>query len=169
MSSYSKKSAIILVSSKRTATALFELTWWAFALVLAGIVLLPIYGSVPNFPFFLPNFIYVIVAVTLTRYIFLLKVSWLRDRLLVQAAMVILCIPLIFYMVQAFNSFIIYFDERGPDFLVRSLDPEIGPTLDRYMHAEYRFFGVWAIMVAAVTPFRLIYNAWARYRAGARW
>ena len=153
--------------SKRTPL-LFELTWWAFTLVLAGLVLLPIYGTVPGFPFFVPNFIYVVTAVTVTRYLFLLEVSWLRDRLILQAAVAILLIPLIFYMVQAFNAFIIYFDERGPDVLIRGLEAETGTTIDRYMHAEYRFFGVWAVVASAIMPFRLIYNAWARYRAGVR-
>lgn len=157
-----------MASSKGTATTLFELTWWAFALVLAGLVLLPIYGAVPEFPFFLPNFIYVVVAVTLTRYLFLLHVSWLRDRLIVQGVVAILLVPLIFYMVQEFNAFIIYFDERGPDALIQGLEKEAGATIDKYMHAEYRFFAVWAVVAAAVTPFRLIYNAWVRYRAGAR-
>ena len=157
-----------MVNSRGANTAIFELSWWAFALVLGALVLLPIYGALPDFPFFLPNFLYVVVAVTLTRYVFLLRVSWLRDRLLVQAALAILVIPLIFYMVQAFNAFIIFFDERGPDVLIRGLDEGTGTTLDKYMHAEYRFFGVWAIMIAAITPFRLTYNAWLRYRAGAR-
>ncbi|MBB4079662.1 glucan phosphoethanolaminetransferase (alkaline phosphatase superfamily) [Lewinella aquimaris] len=157
-----------MLKNKRAATAVFELAWWAFALVLAALVLLPIYDSIPEFPFFVPNFIYVVVAVTLTRYLFLLRVSWLRDHLIVQAGLALALIPLIFYMIQAFNGFIIFFDERGPDVLVKSLDPAVGETMDRYMHAEFRFFGIWAIMAAVVTPFRLTYNAWKRYRAGVR-
>lgn len=156
-------------SSKRsTATALFELTWWAFALVLACLVVLPIYSTLPDFPFFLPNFIYVVVAVTLTRYLFLLHVSWLRDRLILQGLVALLLVPLIFYMVSNFNAFIIFFDERGPDVLIRGLEPETGSTIDRYVKAEYRFFAIWAVVAAIVTPFRLVYNAWARYRAGVR-
>lgn len=144
------------------------MSWWAFTFVLAALVLLPIYDSVPSFPFFLPNFLYVVVAVTLTRYLFLLEVSWVRDKLLVQAAVAILLIPLVFYMVQALNAFIIYFDEQGPDVLVKGLAREVGSTIDSYMKTEYRFFGVWAIMAAAATPFRLTYNVWVRYRAGVR-
>lgn len=131
-------------------------------------VLLPIYSTIPDFPFYLPNFIYVVVAVTLTRYLFLLRVTWLRDRLIAQAAVAFLLIPLIFYMVQEFNAFIIYFDERGPDVLVRGLEPDLGGTMDNYMHAEYRFFGVWAVVASIVMPFRLVYNAWVRYRSGVR-
>ncbi|MGB3802055.1 MAG: hypothetical protein WA952_19700 [Lewinella sp.] len=157
-----------MVKNKGRITAIFELSWWAFAVVLACMVLLPIYSTVPDFPFYLANFIYVVVDVTATRYLFLLHVTWLRDQLIVQAAVAFLLIPLVFYMVQEFNAFIIYFDERGPDVLIRGLDEELGDTLDKYMHAEYRFFGVWAIVASAIMPFRLVYNAWVRYRAGVR-
>ena len=122
----------------------------------------------PDFPFFLPNFIYVVVAVTITRYLFLLQVSWLRDHFIVGGLLAMALIPLIFYMVQAFNAFIIYFDERGPDVLIKGLESEVGTTIDKYMHAEYRFFGVWAVVASVAMPFRLVYNAWARYKATGR-
>ena len=157
-----------MADSKRGIRVVFELAWWAFALVLACLVVLPIYSTVPDFPFFFPNMLYVVVAVTLTRYLFLLHVSWLRDRLIAQAGLAFLLIPLIFYMVQEFNAFIIFFDERGPDVLIRGMESDMGQTIDGYMHAEYRFFGVWAIVSAVIMPFRLVYNAWVRYRAGAR-
>ena len=142
----------------------YELIWWAFALILATLVVLPLYSTVPQFPYFLPNFVYVVVAVTLTRYLFFLKISWLRDRFYVQGALMFLLVPLVFWMVQYFNYFIIYFDEQGPDVLIRHLDTETGRIINGYVHAEYRFFGVWAIMASAVMPFRLLLNIWRRYQ-----
>lgn len=137
-------------------------------MVLAGLVLLPLYSTVPQFPFFLSNFIYVVAAITFTRYLFFLHLSWLRDRLLVQAAIIVVVFPLVFYMVQEFNAFITFFDEEGPDILVKTLERDLRRTIDGYMHAEFRFFGVWAVLAAAITPFRFIYNIWVRYRAGVR-
>lgn len=157
-----------MAENSRSSHAAFELLWWAFTLVLAALVLLPLYTKVPSFPFFVPNFIYVVAAITLTRYLFLLKISWLRDKLFLQAGISLALLPFIFWMVQYFNAFIIYFDEQGPDILVRSLDEEWRKIMDGYMHAEYRFFGVWAIVAAIIMPFRLLYNAWIRYRAGVR-
>ncbi|NJC28097.1 hypothetical protein [Neolewinella antarctica] len=157
-----------MTANKRGTQAGFELLWLAFTLVVAALILLPLYTKVPDFPFFLPNFIYVVVAVTFTRYMFLLDLSWLRDRLYLQAGISLAVIPLIFWMVQSFNGFITYFDEQGPDVLVRNLSSDWRSIMDKYMHAEYRFFGVWAIMASAVLPFRLLYNTWVRYRAGVR-
>ncbi|MEO0735016.1 MAG: hypothetical protein AAFZ52_19415 [Bacteroidota bacterium] len=146
----------------------FEVLWWAFTIVLAALVLTPIYTQLPVYPFYLPNFVYVVVAITLTRYLFFLDISWLRNRLVVQGGLSLLLIPVIFWMVQNFNTFITYFDENGPDVLTKMLAPETAHIMDSYLHAEYRFFGVWAVIAALVTPFRLLYNVWMRYRAGVR-
>ena len=155
------------MTTPRTTTGnqtLFEVLWWAFTFVLAALVIAPIYAKVPHYPFFLSNFIYVVVAITMTRYLFFLDISWLRDKLILQAVISLAVIPLIFWMGQWFNYFVIYFDENGPDVLVKHLDGDWRNIIDEYMHAEYRFFGVWAIIASAVTPFRMLYNAWVRYR-----
>lgn len=146
----------------------YELIWWVFTIVVAVLVLLPIYTHVPDFPYFVPNFVYVVAAITLTRYLFFLKISWLRDRLLLQAIIAMALLPLIFWMVQYFNEFITYRDEQGPDVFVRHLGRETGQMLDRYLLNEYKFFGVWAVVAALATPFRLVANVWLRYRAGVK-
>lgn len=155
-------------SSSSSTPVYYELVWWAFTLVLAGLMLLPIYTQTPDFPFFVANAVYIIVAITLTRYFFFLKISWLRDHLLVQGILSLLLIPLIFWMVQYFNSFIRFFDDNGPDVLVKSLSKDMAGIIKGYVQAEYRFFGVWAIITALLTPFRMLYNVWIRYRAGVR-
>jgi len=148
--------------------ATFELLWWVFTLVLAALILAPIYVNLPSYPFYLPNFMYVVVAITLTRYMFFLEISWLRDHLLLQGALSILLLPLIFWMVQHFNTFITYFDEQGPDVLVKMLPQDLAGLLNSYLKTEYRFFGTWAVIAAIITPLRLLYNVWVRYRAGVR-
>jgi hypothetical protein len=155
-------------SPSSTMPALYELIWWAFTLVLAGLMLLPIYTHLPDFPYLVANAVYIIVAITLTRYLFFLKISWLRDHLMIQGAFSILLIPLIFGMIQFLNAFIRFFDENGRDALVGNLPKETAVILNGYLHAEYRFFAVWAIIAALMMPLRLLYNVWMRYRAGVR-
>lgn len=146
----------------------YELLWWAFTIVLAALVLAPVYLSVPDFPFFLPNFIYVVVAITLTRYLFFLRITWLRDHLAWQAGLSLLLVPLIFWMGQYFNYFVTYLDEQNPDVFVRHLPPATAEVMDLYLNNEYKFFAFWAIAAAIIMPFRLLYNVWMRYRAGVR-
>ncbi|MFT6000926.1 MAG: hypothetical protein ACI81P_003392 [Neolewinella sp.] len=155
-------------SPSSTTPALYEFSWWAFTLVLAGLMLLPIYTQTPDFPFFVANTVYIIVAITLTRYFFFLKISWLRDRLLLQGILSLLLILLIFWMVQSLNAFIRFFDDYGPDVLVKGLSKDTAGIMKGYIEAEFRFFGIWAIITALLTPPRMIYNVWSRYRAGVR-
>ncbi|MEM6768952.1 MAG: hypothetical protein AAF597_00080 [Bacteroidota bacterium] len=157
-----------MADTKRLPQATYELLWWAFTLVLAGLILTPVYNSIPDFPFFLPNFVYIVVAITLTRYTFLLKISWLRDHLLWQAVLSMLLIPLVFWMGQYFNYFITHLDEQNPDVFVKHLPDTTAKVMDTYLNAEYRFFSVWAIAASIIMPFRLLYNVWVRYRAGVR-
>ncbi|TXF89365.1 hypothetical protein FUA23_10375 [Neolewinella aurantiaca] len=152
----------------KTTPALYEFIWWAFTLVLAGLVLLPVYTQLPEFQHLVPNFVYIVVAVTFTRYLFFLDISWLRDHLLIQGALSILLLPLIFWMVQYLNSFILFFDEKGPDVLIQHLDKDTGTIMNRYLKTEYRFFSIWAIIATAIMPFRLLFNVWKRYGAGVR-
>lgn len=154
--------------TNRTTPILYELLWWAFTLVLACLVLVPVYTQLPAFPYFTSNFVCIVVAITLTRYLFFLKITWLRDHLLVQGGLSILLLPLVFWMIQYFNAFITYFDEEGPDILTRGMDSELADVMNSYLHAEYRFFAIWAIIAAIVMPLRLLYNVWVRYRAGVR-
>ena len=111
--------------------ATFELLWWVFTFVVAALVVAPVYTQVPDFPFYLPNFVYIVVAITVTRYLFFLDISWLRDKLILQAAISLAVIPLIFWMGQWFNYFIIFFDENGPDIRVKHLPDGRGGAGDR--------------------------------------
>ena len=52
-----------------------EVIWWCFTIILAFFVMLPIMRNVPAFPFFRINAVLIILGVTFTRYIFLLKHS----------------------------------------------------------------------------------------------
>lgn len=140
-----------------------ELIWWLFTVVLCALVLLPIYSNGIKFPFYVYNIIYIIAAITLTRYLFFLTFSWLRDRFIAQAAVIFLLIPLIFIMVQGMNEYITYLDNNGPDVLVRHLGLATQDGLNTYLKSEYFFFGVWAVVAGGLLPFRIIVNVWRRY------
>lgn len=157
-----------MAETQRLPQATYELLWWAFTIVLAALVLAPVYANIPDFPFFLPNFIFVVVAITLTRYLFFLKISWLRDHLAWQAGLSILILPLIFWMGQYFNLFVTYLDEQNPDVFIKHLPEARAEIMSIYLNNEYKLFAFWAIAAGLIMPLRLLYNVWVRYRAGVR-
>ena len=157
-----------MAATQRLPQATYELLWWTFTLVLAALVLAPVYINIPDFPFFLPNFIFVVVAITLTRYLFFLRITWLRDHLAWQAGISLLLIPLIFWMGQYFNYFVTYLDEQNPDVFIKHLPESTAEVMSLYLNNEYKFFAFWAIAASIAMPLRLLYNVWVRYRAGVR-
>ncbi|MEM8585569.1 MAG: hypothetical protein AAGF87_14925 [Bacteroidota bacterium] len=138
----------------------FELLWWAFTLVLICLIVGPIYLNLPDFPYIIPNIIAIAVAVTFTRYVFLLRVSWLDGRYVWMALMVFAAIPICFYVGQYLNYFTTTLDNEGPDVWVKGLSLNRGKAFMNYLETEYYLFGVWAILAGVVMPFRFIYQIW---------
>ena len=62
-----------------------EIIWWIFTLILAAGILYPILREVDDYPFLVINIIFVIVFVTFTRYIFLLKHTFLAKQQLIKS------------------------------------------------------------------------------------
>ena len=141
----------------------YELLWWAFTLVLAALIISPVYLYLPDFPYLLPNLIFVVAAVTFTRYLFLLRLSWLNQRHVWMALVVFMAIPIIFYMGQYLNYFRTHLDNYGPDVWIENIDPATGKPLMNYLQTEYNFFGIWAIIAGVILPFRFIYQVWSDY------
>ncbi len=146
----------------------YELLWWAFSLVLAALIISPIYLYLPDFPYLLPNVIAILAAITFTRYIFLLDISWLNGRHVWMAMLVFAAIPILFYIGQYLNYFTTYLDNYGRDVWVKHLDEGTGESLMSYLKTEYNLFGVWAMIAGVVMPFRFIYQIWKEYRRKSR-
>jgi len=143
---------------------ILEICWWAFTAVLLALVLLPIKNQVPQFPFFAYNALAIIVAITMTRYLFSLHINWMRRRYYIQGALAFLMIPTLFFIGQGLNEYITYLDNNGPDALIRHLPLATGQQMKSYLNTEYYFFGVWAIIAGGLFPFRMIYHIWKNFK-----
>jgi hypothetical protein len=143
-----------------------ELIWWALtAVVLAG-VLLPIRGYWETYPFFWTNVIFLVVFVTLARYIFLLPYTFLANRQRWKVILVFLCIPLVFLLVQEINRFQVYLDNYGLEALLGQpgMNPE--DSLISYTYSEMLLFGVGSVISGVIFPFRLLLSVWRRRNRG---
>ncbi|MGB3547260.1 MAG: hypothetical protein WBA17_09815 [Saprospiraceae bacterium] len=137
-----------------------EIIWLIFTALLIVLLLLPVHLYLPAFPYLLPNAVAIFSAITLTRYLFQLDISWLGNRQGAKIVLVFLLLPLVFYLVQYINYFQLFFDERGPDVLIADLEPVWGKSLDDYLKTEFLFFSVWAVIAGAILPVRLIMHIW---------
>ena len=143
--------------------AQLELLFWLFTAAITAAVLLPILTSVDDYPFLFINIVYIVAAITLTRYIFLLPFTFLARRQALKVVLFFLFIPLVFYLVQELNNFQVYLDEQGWDAVVGKLSYDRRNGMMGYIRSQMILFGVASIIAAIALPLRLAISVW-RYR-----
>lgn len=137
-----------------------ELMWWVITALVLAAVLLPIYFNIGNFPFYWLNIVVIICFITLARYIFLLKYTFLAHRETLKVIIVFLCIPLVFYIIQELNYFQTFIDEQGVERLVGKRPADAQMQWVYFIQNEILLFGVGAVITAVILPFRLILSIW---------
>lgn len=140
-----------------------ELIWWVFTLILIAGVLYPIVSKISNYPFLLINILFVLVFITFTRYVFLLKHTFIAKKQLLKVTLAILCLPMILFIVNSINGFQTFVDEQGMRAVVGELPYEQQESMMSYIRSLLIFFGVGAIIATITFALRLIVSVW-QYR-----
>lgn len=154
-------------TQKKALFVKLELIWWVLTAIIAIGILYPIYNKVEfNFPFYRSNLLFIIVFITFTRLIFLLKHSFLADWEKLKIAMIVITPILLFYLVNELNYFQTFLDEKGVEnFLAQMSIPE-RESMRKYITAEMLLFGVGSLVAAVVLPFRLLISIWRARNRG---
>jgi len=137
-----------------------EIIWWFFTIILATGVIYPVISRVENYPFLVINIIFVIVFVTFTRYIFLLKHTFLAKQQILKTGLVLISIPIIFILIYQINLFQTFLDEKGIEGLVGDLPFGKRENIAKYIRAEMLFFGVGSVISAIILTIRLVVSVW---------
>lgn len=137
-----------------------ELMMWLFTAVLVVLILLPIYFSVQDYPFYFSNILFIVVFITFARYIFLLRHTVVARSLVFKGAMMVISIPIIMYLIDSVSIFQGFTDDVGLDTLVQDLTISKQKAIMKYMRTEMIFFGVGAVIVAILFPFRMLVSIW---------
>ena len=154
------------MNNKQSLQIRLEVIWWIFTFILAGGVLFPILSNIENFPFLLINMVFIIVFITFTRYLFLLKYTFLAKKQILKIAIVVMSIPVIFLLGSHINGFQTFLDEQGAEALVGDLSFQNKESMAKYIRSEILFFGVGSVIVATLLPFRLIISVWRTRNKG---
>ncbi len=137
-----------------------EIIWWFFTLIILGGILYPILTKIEGYPFLISNIFFVVSFFTMTRYIFLLKHTFLAQRELLKIALSFLCIPLLFFLVKEFIYFRNYLDETGLESLFQKQSLEEQNQIVGYIRSEMLFFGVGSVISGLLFPFRMLVSVW---------
>lgn len=143
-----------------------EALWWVFTIVVLLGVLFPMLLDFKDYPFWWQNGLFVVLFITFTRYIFLLKHTFLGKAFWVKLVFLCLVVPLVFFIAQEVNLFQGYLDEKGLDPLLEHLSAEKTKSLVKYIHSEMILFGVGAIVAAVVLALRFVLSIWRQWNKG---
>ncbi len=148
------------MDQSRNLSLKMELIWWLVTAILVAAILYPILKYTDNYPFLTLNIIYIIVFVTFSRCIFLLKYTVLANAQLVKVAIILLSVPIIAYLISGINFFQTYIDENGMDSFLSSNSTFSQEQIGSFIRNELILFGVGSVIAAVVLPFRLVLSLW---------
>jgi len=148
------------MDQSRNLSLKMELIWWLVTAILVAAILYPILKYTDNYPFLILNIVYIIVFVTLSRYIFLLKYTVLANAQLVKVAIILLSVPIIAYLINGINFFQTYIDENGMDSFLSPDSTLSKEQIGSFIRNELILFGVGSVIAAIVLPFRLVISLW---------
>lgn len=143
-----------------------ELLWWVLTLLLTAIFMLPIFLVVKGYPFPGTNALFIIFLISATRYIFMLKQSWIAYREWPKLAIIASSAILFFVLITSLGDFNSFVREEGLQDLVSHLPVGKQRMYIRYIHNEMLFFGVGSVICSIVLPIRMLISIWRRRNTG---
>lgn len=143
-----------------------EVVWWVATALLVWAILYPIHKATNVWPYEWWNVAFVVVLITLTRYAFLLKHTFIAQKQVWKAVLMILMIPLAFTLVDGLNGFMIFIEEKTWEPMTGHLPFAEKRSLERYIWNQMLFFGAGSIIAAPVFAIRLMLSIWRTHNRG---
>jgi hypothetical protein len=137
-----------------------EIVWWLVTAVVVLAVLLPIYQTVPDYPFWSYNILYIALLITYTRYMFLLKYTWFAKLFWIKIIFIFTSVPVTFLLIEGINLFQVYLDEEGMYAFLNHLSLKEAETMSVYIRTQMIFFGTGTVIASIAWPIRLIISIW---------
>ncbi len=152
---------------KRASLVLqLELVWWAVTAVVIFGVLYPIYKAMYSWPFVQWNILFMVVLITLSRYIFLMQHTFLAKRQVLKIALLLLMFPVTFALISGLNGFMTYIEEHTWESMTGHLPEGTRLSMESYIRTEMLFFGAGSIIVAPLFAISLMRSIWITRNRG---
>ncbi len=148
--------------------AWIEILWWLFTLVLIGAVCFPIYRKDIDFPYWIYLVISIILFVQFIRMLFLMRIHPIRPFQVLKVVLMLLCIPIVFLLYNQLLAFQSDFDDGLVNALVDKFSLVERNRLLNYIRHTVLFFGVGAVLMSVLLPFRLLLSVWHEHNKGRR-
>ena len=140
-----------------------EAVWMLISLVIAFVVVLPVFMYGVAFPYMKMNLMFVTGFITFSRWLFLWKFTPYAWYKIWKLALIFLMIPVIFIGINQFYDFRLFLDEIGLQELLSDFNENEQYSLSLYIRSEMIFFGTAFIISAILVPFKMIWSIWKQY------
>lgn len=140
-----------------------ELIAWLMTGLLLILFILPITRKIYQYPYIGTNIIFIIVTVTLVRYTFLLKHTFLARIQWLKALLILASVPAFLYILRLFKDFQEFLSERGVESIMLHLPHVQQLRLGKYITAEMLFFGSASMICIILFAFRMLISIWRQH------
>ncbi len=148
------------MENKNALLTRLEVIWWLITAIVAFIILFPLCNELSEYPFFWDNLLFIVVFITFSRLIFLLRYSFIAKQKYIKTGLIFVCIIVAFILIEKVTGFKIFLDDNGPEAIVGSLPREAQSSMMTYIKSEMMLFGVGSVISSIILPFRLVLSIW---------
>lgn len=139
----------------------FSVVSWIITIVIAIIVMIPIYSQIGSqYNFYIENIAFILIFLTFSRWIFLTKHHWFSHTDWFKVLFVFAVIPILLYVVDNLWDFQRFMDEDGIRSIMENISASNQAALSKYIKAEMTFFWAGAFVACIVLPLRMINSMW---------
>jgi hypothetical protein len=148
------------MSNQQNLSLKLEMIWWIFTIVLLVVVLFPIYNNINNYPFWGSNILFIVTFITLSRYVLLLRHTFLAKQQKLKVILFFLSIPIIFFLISQVHYFQTFLDEKGVESFLGEMNLTDRNRIAGFIRTEMLFFGIGSVVIAIIFPFRMLGSVW---------
>ncbi len=140
-----------------------ELIWWLVTGIVVVAVMLPIWQTMPNFPFFSTNIVYILAMLTFARYAFGLEYTFLSHAMKVKMVFLLFSLLILGLFIGPLNDFQRWWDEGDHDTIFQTIPFAKRDGLSSYIKSEFSFFAIGGFLACLWFTTRLFRSVWRQW------
>ncbi len=165
LKNYLRRSSIFM--EKQTSLRLWlELIWLTITAIVVVAVLWPIQNATASYPFYWRNAGFIVAALTLMRYTFQIKHTFLAKMQGLKIALTIGMLIVFFALIVILNDFMGWVQANEFHSITGHLPEGERIFMEKYIWGEMLFFGIASILAAGAFWVRVIISLWRTHNLG---
>jgi len=162
------------LEKQKAGKIVMEAAWWLITMVVVWMVTNPLWNDFVDNTYINKLILYIIVLITYTRYLFLLKYTFLAHFQAMKFILIFISLPFVFYLINGFFAYRDFLDRQNQGMIEYNSYFRVGITSAEkyetltYLSKMYSFFAISAIIVVVYSPFKLLVSFWRVYNKTGR-